>query len=321
MADEGYSPAEGEPITFHISGVEGRTAFGESTDEGATYPTLWSEGDQIKISLGLESDSRSFLKDPETGKSPQVTPSNNGKNAWFTVTIPEQEETYKFYALCPASMWDNDADRAGGLLRVEIPATQSPTTTSCDPLAQLIVATATADVLPESLPLQFSHVAAYGQLTLTGLPEDAIVNTVILTSSEIISGRFFYDMDDSIVDTTTSSTGLSKKITLTTNTKENIWFATLPADLSNTKLTIHVKTSKGEYTKTITLPADRKLVSGRIAQFSVDFTDVLTAPLNRYYLNSPFYENGEPVGIIYWLSEDGQTAKIYSSKRTEEPIQ
>lgn len=108
LADEGYSPAEGEPITFHVSGVEGRTAFGESTDEGATYPTLWSEGDMIKVNYNLaydEENTRSkTLNDPATSNNPKVTVSSDRKSATFTVAMAE-DVTYPctFYAVSPAS--------------------------------------------------------------------------------------------------------------------------------------------------------------------------------------------------------------------------
>ena len=318
VIENDYNPTdtEGRRVQFTISEVEGRTAFGESTD-GETYPTLWNDGDNIKISSSLDVSNRSFLKDPDTGNSPKVTAYNNGKNASFAVTVPEQASgVYNFYALCPASMWTHTQDRAGGLLRVEIPSTQTSTATSCDPLGQLLVATATTNVLPESLPLQFSHVAAYGLFSISGLPANETVASVKLTSSKVISGRFFYDMDDAIVDITTSSSGLSKTITVTTSSKD-VWFAAIPADLSNTTLKVEVTTNKASYTKSLALGANRKLQSGHIAKMTIDLSDVTAVPREDVQIGDVWYEAGEPVGIVYYMSEDGNTVKVMHMKRSE----
>ncbi len=321
VIDNDYNPTdtEGRRVQFTISEVEGRTAFGESTD-GETYPTLWKDGDNIKISSSLDVSNRSFLKDPDTGNSPKVTAYNNGKNASFAITVPEQASgVYNFYALCPASMWTHTQDRAGGLLRVEIPSTQTSTATSCDPLGQLLVATATTNVLPESLPLQFSHVAAYGLFSISGLPANETVASVKLTSSKVISGRFFYDMDDAIVDITTSSSGLSKTITVTTSSKD-VWFAAIPADLSNTTLKVEVTTSLGTYVKDLTLGSNRKLQSGHIAKMTVDLSDATFTVHQDAKVGHVWYEGGKPVGIVYWVSADGNTAKVMHLERSQKMV-
>lgn len=319
------SQGEGRVVTFTTDEIGGRTAFGESTDNGATYPTLWKDGDQVKISvgedkLGVEKSTRTMLKDPETGVSPAVTALNGGKYASFTVAVPEEVAApYNFFAMSPAKIWDSGKDRDGGLLRVEIPATQTATATSCDPMAQLVLATATTEEVPESLPLHFEHVAAYGLFSLTGLAAGETVTEVVLTSSKVISGRIFFDTTkegDERIDITTSSTGLSKKITVTTSSKD-VWFAALPVDLSNTTLKVEVSTNKAVYTKSIALGADRKLQSGRIAKMAISLSDATAVPREDVMVGDVWYEAGNPVGVVYWVSDDGNTVKVMHMKRSE----
>ena len=315
--------SKGKVITFTTEEIGGRTAFGDPAADGKSYPTLWNDGDIVRIGAGVEKSTRTMLKDPETDSSPAVTALNGGKSASFTVEIPaEVEAPYNFFAISPGKMWDSGSDREGGLLRMEIPAAQTATATSCDPMAQLLVATATVEELPDPMILNFKHVAAYGLFSLTGLAAGEQVMEVVLTSSKVISGRIFFDTNkagDERIDITTSSAGLSKKITVTTSSRD-VWFAALPTDLSNTTLKVEVTTNFGTYVKNVTLGSNRKLQSGKIAKFSIDFTGIEPTPATRFYPNTVYYEKGKPVGVVYWVSEDGQTAKIFHIKRTPEPI-
>ena len=312
--------SKGKVITFTTEEIGGRTAFGDPAADGKSYPTLWTDGDIVRIGAGVEKSTRTMLKDPATGKSPVVTALNGGKSASFTVEIPEGVEApYNFFAISPGTMWDSGDDKEGGLLRMEIPAAQTATATSCDPMAQLLVATATVEELPDPMILNFKHVAAYGLFSLTGLAAGEQVTEVVLTSSKVISGRIFFDTTkegDERIDITTSSTGLSKKITVTTSSND-VWFAAYPTDLSNTTLKVEVTTSLGTYVKNLTLGANRKLQSGHIAKMTVDLSDATFTVHQDAKVGHVWYEGGKPVGIVYWVSADGNTAKVMHLERSQ----
>lgn len=315
--------SKGKVITFTTEEIGGRTAFGDPAADGKSYPTLWNDGDMVRIGAGVEKSTRTMLKDPATGKSPVVTALNGGKSASFTVEIPaEVEAPYNFFAISPGTMWDSGSDKEGGLLRMEIPAAQTATATSCDPMAQLLVATATVEELPDPMILNFKHVAAYGLFSLTGLSAGEQVMEVVLTSSKVISGRIFFDTNkagDERIDITTSSTGLSKKITVTTSSKD-VWFAALPTDLSNTTLKVEVTTRLGTYVKNVTLGANRKLQSGHIAKMTVDLSDATFTVHQDAKVGHVWYEGGKPVGIVYWVSADGNTAKVMHLERSQKMV-
>ena len=153
--------------------------------------------------------------------------------------------------------------------------------------------------------------AAYGCITLNKMPESVIA--VELSSSENIAGRFFYEIETGEISFNKS--GLSQSITVT-NFSNKVWFGMIPTDLSGKELTIKLTTANGDtYTKTITFAnGDGNFQAGRIAKFSVNFADVEKDP-EPFKLLEVYKENGVAQGIVFWVSDDGQTAKIVSLDR------
>lgn len=114
--------------------------------------------------------------------------------------------------------------------------------------------------------LLFSHVTAYGNLSIV-LPEEAgAVSNISLTGSENIAGRFYYDFNGALSENSASST-----ISLLTSKVSDIFFACAPADLSGGKLDITVTTENGTYEKSIDLTGKTlKFESGKISKFTVN---------------------------------------------------
>lgn len=306
-----------------VGGADGRTVFGPSTDEGATYPVLWKKdatgrGEQLKVSMNLTfnaSGKRVLLKDPSTTYNPRVK--GEGATTSFTVGVADDgSKSYQFYAVCPGECWKegDDNNSQPSLMRFEIPAVQSsvaPTNDhngSCDPLAQLLVAkTDAVSTLPKSLTMQFKHVAAYGLLSLTGLSEEDAPTLVRITSSQPIAGRFHYNVEDGSI--TRNGSGQEYHIALHVQSASSIWFAAAPTDLSNTALWVTVVAANGNtWVKKIALGDNRELKSGRIAKFSV----ALSAE-DAVQAGSIYYENGEPVGVVY--RNTATERRVVSAKR------
>lgn len=297
-------------IEFTASEIGGRTAFGE-INEGV-YPVLWEGTEQIGINLNREFEGtakRAMLIDEKTQTRPKVNGAGNSTS--FSVAVPEKGYTapYTFYAVSPASGWryNYENQEAPSQLNLQIPAAQTATATSCDPAGMLLFAqSATANELPQRLDLQFGHLAAYGKLILKNLPAEKSVQSVTITSSQNIAGTFTYDLDTKEY---ADATGKSNTITVTTDAT-TVWFAARPADLSNTTLTVEVTTTdETVYTQYVNLPANRKLTAGRIAKLTVDFA------VKVFEIGDIYEENGKQMGVIFWVSDDKQTAKVVSATR------
>lgn len=271
--------ADGEQtVRFVAESAPTRTAF-TTPDGDGQYPVLWTENDtKVKVSMNLAS-----------AKDADVTPASDGQSAKFEAQFSTDGVTapYTFYALSPASAYVSNSSQYK-YWSFEIPADQTPGLGTPDEAAQILVgASQDYTSLDEVIGVNFSHVTAYGRLTLTNLDLTGVaVNGISLDFGTPVAGRFFYyieDTDDhSAGDLVVNGTSGANIINLATSQTREVWFACAPADISGTELKVTVNTASGLYEKTITVPANRRFVSGRIAKFSIDMTGA-TLQDNKVY--------------------------------------
>lgn len=247
-------------VRFQAGAADTRTAFTDPED--GVYQTLWTRNDRaVLLSLNYE-----------PAQSAAVTAAEDGKTASFAADIDATAVTplYVFYAVSPAS-----AARAISPSRkawsVSIAANQKPLAGSVDESAQLLVAKSSAgNTVPDAVKLHFSHLTAYGRLTLKNLSLDgATVSRVELTCGTPFVGEWYWHEDGTI-----EANGASSTLTLDTDASGDLWFACAPVDVSGARFRISVYTSAGVLVREITFPEGRKFTSGRIASFSVDMTGI-----------------------------------------------
>ena len=258
-------------VQFTTEPIETRTAFDEPT--AGTYPTLWQTGDNVSINLlSLNTDSDATTVTP--------TVSGDGKNASFSIVVPEGTAADVFCAMCPAA--SNLAhDNTYKTWVLQVPTNQTPSANSPDPLSQLIWARSEFTSLPESVSLQFQHITAYGRLSLENLAlGDAHVQSVSLKSSVKLFGRYFFFLDDvtkSGVDYLMGdlqANQASGDLTINTSSLTDIWFSCFPFDMSESSLKVTVTTDKGTFTKTVSIPEGKQFKAGKISSIKVDMSDI-----------------------------------------------
>lgn len=241
-------------VSFSTSEIQTKTAFGDKTAEGK-YPTLWTGDEKV----GVAYNSGSVNKE-------NITSSTDGKSASFEIAFEQDANatSHNFYAISPADAFLGMTNGAKG--NIQITASQTPGEGTCDPAAQVIAASHKSETFDTQINLAFSHVTAYGNLSIV-LPEGAgAVSNISLTSSKNIAGRFYYDFNGALSENSASST-----ISLLTNKVSDIFFACAPADLSGSKLDITVTTENGTYEKSIDLTDKTlKFESGKISKFTVN---------------------------------------------------
>lgn len=258
------SELETKVVHFYAGELETKTAFGDRTSEGK-YPTLWTANDsKVKISLNYA-----------TEKSATVKVADDKKTASFDAEIVDDASgSYTFYALSPATasyaQYNEDTKTVG----ITIPSSQTPSENSVDELAQVLVAkSSTTDVFPENVELPFTHVLAYGRMSLTNLDlDDVVISSVSITASKNISGRYTYSPEtDELTENSASSS-----ISILTSSSSDIWFACAPVDLSDGgTMQVVVSTNKGTFTKNITFPAGKgNFEAGHVAKFSVNMDGI-----------------------------------------------
>lgn len=241
-------------VSFSTSEIQTKTAFGDKTADGK-YPTLWTGDEKV----GVAYNSGSVNKE-------NITSSTDGKSASFEIAFAQDANamTHNFYVISPADAFlGMNKDSAKG--NIQINASQTPGEGTCDPAAQVIAASHISETFDTQVNLAFSHVTAYGNLSIV-LPEEAgAVSNISLTGSKNIAGRFYYDFNGALSENSASST-----ISLLTNKVSDVFFACAPADLSGGKLDITVTTENGTYEKSIDLTGKTlKFESGKISKFTV----------------------------------------------------
>lgn len=242
-------------VSFSTSEIQTKTAFGDKTAEGK-YPTLWTGDERVGVAYNGGAANKE-----------NITSSTDGKSASFEIAFVQDANamSHNFYVISPADAFlSMNKDSAKGHIKIE--TTQTPGEGTCDPAAQVIAASHKSETFDTQVNLAFSHVTSYGNLSII-LPENAgAVSKISLTSSKNIAGRFYYDFNGSLEESTASST-----ISLLTSKVSDIFFACAPADLSGGKLDITVTTNNGTYEKSIDLTGKTlKFESGKISKFTVN---------------------------------------------------
>ena len=195
--DASNAPEKAEkmyPVNFVAEEIPTKTIFSDSQNVGGEtqYPTLWTENDEgVAVSLNFGG-----------AKKATVTPSADFTTATFSAEFSqsEVEQPYVFYALSPFTASVGATSSHGGY-HLNIPTDQTPLASSCDEAAQLLIASKEVESVADfgEVRFHFSHVTAYGKLTLknmTAIPEGATIQSIELTASESFAGRFYYNFEE-----------------------------------------------------------------------------------------------------------------------------
>ena len=170
--------SETKTVQFFANSIETKTEFG--TPDNGVYPTLWSAGDMVDVSVNFT----------QQKKSSEVECSDDFKSARFEVDLSgtEVEAPYTFYSVSPV-------DRLRGIssqnkrFYVEILSEQTPLATSVDKDAQLLFAkSSTTTTMPESVELSYYHLTAYGKFSLANLDAES-VSEIKLEAEFDIAGK------------------------------------------------------------------------------------------------------------------------------------
>ena len=281
-------------VLFRAGTTDTRTAFAEAVD--GVYQTLWTDQDsEILLSLNYGK-----------AEGSAVTRSADGKTASFEASFDASATSspYTFYAVSPAS-----AARAISPSRnawsVYVAAEQTPSALSVDEGAQLLVAkSAATETLPDEVDLHFSHLTAYGRITLKNLNLDgATVNKADLVFDTPVVGEWYWGEDGTI-----TSNGASHTITLHTDASGDLWFACAPVSVGGVTMALNLFTDKGVMTKEITFPEGRSFTSGKVARFSVDMAGIEVQGTSDFYTLITAASQLKVGDEVVFLNADGDRA-------------
>lgn len=267
-------PSVGQTVHFTSVAPETKAAF--TTPSGTHYPVLWTSNDtQMAVTMNYSS----------TPVTANVTRSADNKTASFNAEFDNSGTAFKFVAVSPASAVKSVAT-SNKRVNIEVPSGQTPTATSPDEKAMVLYAKSDEfDTFPASVDMDFHHFTGYVHLVFTNYADaladaGATVQSVSITSDKEIAGRVFFFPETG----TTEANAMSKTLTVTTSSLDDVWVALAPVDLSNETLSITIGTDKGTISKDVGFSSGCNLTSGKIAKVTVDLNGIdVVAPV-RYNL-------------------------------------
>lgn len=245
-------------VTFNAVSVDTRTSFAPASN--GSYPVLWNGTEEISVSYNLSG-----------GKPGTISASSDGKTGTFEVAFEALDATsHNFYAVCPASALIGVSTN-NRTLHLQIPSAQTPGEGTCDEAAQILYAKNSSSSFPSTLDLTFGHAVAYGNLSIVLPAGVSSITSVALTSEIDLAGRFYLDVDEGGI---TSSTA-TKSLTLNTSKTSGIYFACRPCDLSGTTLKVVINAGGRTYTKNLNLSGKTlKFEQGKVSKFTVDMSGI-----------------------------------------------
>lgn len=145
--DEAESVVKGSELTVNvIAGTPStRTYIGEKNEETNAYPMYWAAtGESVMLAEVKDNATTTVYSSKGITSNEEYTISQDMKTAYFSFNLTEDTTgatDFDYYVISPASAFYS-VNTFYGNYNVTIPAEQTPTATSADPAASILVARA-----------------------------------------------------------------------------------------------------------------------------------------------------------------------------------
>lgn len=269
------------PVTMRITAQETRTSI-----DGA-----------YKISWGETGETLSVIEVPESGNAnaKQTTSYQlQGGIATFEVSFDAKTATsFSYAAVYPQSAYVSSGNYDLKAIKVGVPQIQNPEAASFDPDADVLVSKLiTQATQPTSLNMQFARIVALAQMSVAnlGIQTGEDVKQVLFTvPNKTISGRGQVNFTTGKVLDQWGYTPTYKYDNVELRYANNAittaafdaWFTCIPHTIAaGESFTLKVVTSRGTYTRTVTIPAGRDLAftMNSVTKFTVDMASAEFEP-------------------------------------------
>ena len=245
-----------------------------------TKVTISEDGDAYKMSWDGDEEATLILRRYDTWQcNPYHSQSSKLTGESMSFSFGELEYgtgTTAYDILYPRSAY---IDKEVRDVYVALPAAQTPKASTADPAAALLYGRADgpeendAYASPQStIDVLFKHMAAYGKMTLLGVPSEETISSIAITAEDSnIAGEIIYHAHSGIIDynRTSESTITLNGTNLTANPAGfDVWFACKPFTLEAGKtLTIVTTTSAGVHTSVLSAKVDIVFAAGIVTEF------------------------------------------------------
>lgn len=274
-----------EPVETPIELEKTTTVTVEVTPEQQTR--TYTEGNKIYWNTtGEQLNIIYFADDNSSSRRQSATHADytlTDNKATFTadLTATEGATKYTLGAFYPYAYKGTTAS-----ISLTVPQEQTPSETSYDPKADILVSKnpVVSNGLPDKLTFEFARLVAFAKMTIKGIPAGEKIQTVVFKSSAKPAGAVEFKVHEESTLENAKWYNNYEVITLNLGGREatgedTVWFVTVPTDLSGKDFTVEVTTDKNIYTKTVDLTGKTlNFERANIAQFSVSGLTVVEKP-------------------------------------------
>lgn len=299
-----YAPAE-ETATLQVEVSQPATKTYTEGDK-----IFWNEtGEQLNIIYFA--DESTTRRQSSTHSDYTLVDNKITFTADFTMT--EGAEKYTFGAFYPYAYKYTTSS-----VNLTVPQEQTPTATSYDPKADILVSAqpVVTDGLPDKISFQFSRMVAIVNMKIAGIPAGELIEKVIISSSAKPAGAVEFMVHQPNTVENAKWYNNYEDITLNMGGRvatgnDDVWFITVPTDLSGKDLTVKVSTDKKDYIKTIDLTGKTlNFERANIARFTVKDLAVTEKPKTFKLLTDVAELNAGDQIVICTKNSASSTAKL-----------
>lgn len=216
----------------------------------------WSPtGDQLNVVYRGFDGNGDLMSTRQTSTDADYTITDGKASFTAGFSTIDGSKTYKFGAFYPYEYKSTTST-----ISLTVPKTQTPTTTSFDPKADILVTSGVtvSDGLPAKLSFEMNRMVALVEMTLVGIGKGEKISTVEITASEKINGAVTFNLFAENIFDKAKFYNNYETMTLEMGDRvatgsDVVWFTTVPTDLSGGSFSVKVTTDKNVYEKTADL--------------------------------------------------------------------
>ena len=276
-------------FTINAGIAETKTTITE--EENKKYTPKWESGDKIGVLFALEANAKAVDFENTAGAGAVAT--FEGKHA-FTVEEGATEVDGNLYAFYPSSAFEKEKKiYSNGEIRLDLKATQNPTSTSFDPSCDLLIAKPCyymAEATGESVEVLVDdmYFARMMSVLRINLNSEFLSNETVKSVSFDADGvdftgamRFNLETGEFVGNQSTSQDLSEVKADYSeedpiavAGEKNSAYLVVAPVTIpSGTALTFTIETENYDIVKTINAPADMEMPAGNIAVINLTIAE------------------------------------------------
>ena len=293
-----------------------------SVEIAETATKTYVEGEQIYWHESGEQLNIIYFADESTTRRQSGTHEDYSlvdNRATFTadITPTDGATTYTFGAFYPYAYKYSTSS-----VSLTVPQEQTPTATSYDPKADILVSAqpVVTEGIPSKIQFQFTRLVAFAEMTLKGIEAGELIEKVVVSSPAKPAGAVEFKVHEANTLENAKWYNNYEDITInmggrTATGNDVVWFVTVPTDLSGTSLTVTVTTDKNIYEKEIDLTGkELRFDRADVARFSVAGLTKTEKPKAYKLLTDASQLTPGDVMVICTKNSASQTAKLLGTE-------